>query len=62
MAQKVTLQDIADELGLSRATVSKAFNNSKQVSEEHEIRSFKRLWKWDIKNFHISQIHNMKQN
>ncbi len=33
MAQKVTLQDVADELGVSRNTVSKAINNTGILSE-----------------------------
>lgn len=30
--KKVTLQDIADELGISRNTVSKAINNSEGIA------------------------------
>ena len=30
--KKVTLQDIADELGISRNTVSKAMNNSEGIA------------------------------
>ena len=33
MSQRVTLQDIADELGVSRNTVSKAINNTGLLSE-----------------------------
>jgi LacI family transcriptional regulator len=33
MKKKVTSQDIADKLGLSRNTVSKAFNNHKSIAE-----------------------------
>lgn len=51
MAQKVTLQDIADELGLSRATVSKAFNNSKQVSEETRNEIFQKAMEMGYKEF-----------
>lgn len=51
MAQKVTLQDIADELGLSRATVSKAFNNSKQVSEETRNKIFQKAMEMGYKEF-----------
>ena len=31
--EKITMQDIADALGISRVTVSKAFNNQAGVSE-----------------------------
>ena len=33
MATKVTIQDIADSLGLSRTTVSKVLNHSPAVSD-----------------------------
>ena len=31
--EKITMQDIADALGISRVTVSKAFNNQAGVSD-----------------------------
>ena len=31
--EKITMQDIADALGISRVTVSKAFNNQSGVSD-----------------------------
>ena len=34
MEKKVTIQDIADSLGLSRNTVSKALNNTGILAEE----------------------------
>ena len=34
MAKKVTIQDIADELHLSRNTISKAINNTGNVAPE----------------------------
>lgn len=33
MAEKVTVQDIADAMGLSRNTISKALNNHPQIPE-----------------------------
>ncbi|MBR3384836.1 MAG: LacI family DNA-binding transcriptional regulator, partial [Atopobiaceae bacterium] len=33
MASRVTIQDIADALGLSRNTVSKALNNSEGLAD-----------------------------
>ena len=38
MEKKVTIQDIADELGLSRNTVSKALNNTGVLAEETRQR------------------------
>ena len=39
---KVTMQDIADELGISRVTVWKVFNNHSGVSEAVREAYFKR--------------------
>ena len=38
MEKKVTIQDIADALGLSRNTVSKALNNTGVLAEETRQR------------------------
>ena len=35
MATKVTIQDIANELQLSRNTVSKAINNTGEIGRAH---------------------------
>ena len=45
--KRVTLQDIADELGISRNTVSKAINNS-------DGRYCRRLWRWDTSSSPMS--------
>ena len=37
---KVTMQDIADELGISRVTVWKVFNNHSGASKGKRIRIF----------------------
>ena len=39
MEKKVTIQDIADSLGLSRNTVSKALNNTGILAEETARKS-----------------------
>lgn len=38
MAKRVTIQDIADELGISRNTVSKALNNADGLAEATRVR------------------------
>ena len=38
MGNRVTVQDIADELGLSRNTVSKALNNTEGIAEDTRQR------------------------
>ena len=38
MKQRVTIQDIADALGLSRNTVSKAINGRGSVSEDTKTK------------------------
>ena len=40
MSNKVTLQDIADALGLSRNTVSRAINNSDSIAEATKKKIF----------------------
>ena len=39
---KVTIQDIANELGLSRNTVSKAMNNTGSISERTKNKIFQK--------------------
>ena len=45
MNNKVTLQDIADALGISRNTVSRAFNNSDAVSDTTKNKIFQKVLK-----------------
>ena len=51
MANRVTIQDIADELGLSRNTVSKAINNAGLVSEATKINILKKAKEMGYKQF-----------
>ena len=43
MAGRVTIQDIADALGLSRNTVSKAINNTGILAEATKEKILKKL-------------------
>ena len=51
MAQKVTIQDIADELGLSRNTVSKAINNTGVLAEATKERILRKAMEMGYKTF-----------
>ena len=51
--KKVTIQDIADELGVSRNTVSKAINNAEGLAEATAKGFFKRPLKWATNSFPI---------
>lgn len=41
------MQDIATELGVSKMTVSKCFNNSEDISEETKQLILKNQRRWD---------------
>ena len=49
--KRVTIQDIADALGISRNTVSKAINNSEGISEVTKERILKKAIEMDYKQF-----------
>lgn len=51
MAQRVTLQDIADELGLSRNTISKAINNTGVLAESTRARVLRKAQEMGYKQF-----------
>ena len=55
MAKKVTIQDIADELHLSRNTISKAINNTGNVAPETKNIIFKKAAEMGYKQFPILQ-------
>lgn len=55
MADRITIQDIADALGVSRNTVSKAINNTGILADATREKVLKKLWKWDINNFPMLQ-------
>ena len=51
MGKRVTIQDIADELGLSRNTVSKALNNSEGLAEATRTRIIQKAMEMGYKQF-----------
>ena len=51
MEKKVTIQDIADELGLSRNTVSKALNNTGVLAEETRQRILEKAAEMGYRRF-----------
>lgn len=51
MGKRVTIQDIADELGLSRNTVSKALNNSEGLAEATRQRIIQKAMEMGYKQF-----------
>ena len=53
MSDRVTIQDIADALGVSRNTVSKAINNTGILADATREKVLKKQMKWDISNFHM---------
>lgn len=53
MASKVTIQDIADALGVSRNTVSKAINNTGVLAAATRDKVLERRRRWDISSFPI---------
>lgn len=55
MAKRVTIQDIADELHLSRNTISKAINNTGNVSPETKNLIFRKAAEMGYKQFPILQ-------
>ena len=58
MAQKVTLQDIADELGVSRNTVSKAINNTGILSETTRKKVLAKAIEMGYKQFSYVDFDN----
>lgn len=64
MASKVTIQDIADALGVSRNTVSKAINNTGVLAASTRDRVLKKAQEMGYKQFsymNISEISNLSQ-
>lgn len=53
MSNKVTLQDIADALGLSRNTVSRAINNSDSIAEATKKKIFQKAAEMGYKQFNL---------
>jgi transcriptional regulator with XRE-family HTH domain len=46
--KKITQNDIAKRLGLSRNAVSRAFNNNPGISPEMKKKYYSQQMKWDI--------------
>ena len=55
MKKRITVQDIADELGLSRNTVSKAINGTGNVSAETRNLIFQKAAELGYKQFSLIQ-------
>ena len=56
MGNRVTIQDIADELGLSRNTVSKALNTSEGIAEATKARIISKAVEMGYKQFAYANI------
>ena len=56
---KVTIQDIADELGISRNTVSKALNNSEGIAADTRERILRKAVEMGYKQF--SYVRSMSE-
>ena len=54
--KKVTIQDIADELGVSRNTVSKAINNSDGLAEATRERILQKAIEMGYKHFSYIRV------
>lgn len=59
---KVTTQDIADELGLSRNTVSKALNNTGLLAEDTKNLILQKAMEMGYKRFSYNQPQKIKSN
>ena len=57
MADRVTIQDIADELGVSRNTVSKAINNTGLLADATRERVLKKAIEMGYKQFSYVNIY-----
>lgn len=59
MADRVTIQDIADELGVSRNTVSKAINNTGVLAEATKEKVLKKAIEMGYKQFSYVNMSNL---
>lgn len=59
MSQRITLQDIADELGVSRNTVSKAINNTGILSESTKMKVLAKAVEMGYKQFSYVDFDNL---
>ncbi len=60
MADRVTIQDIADELGVSRNTVSKAINNTGILADATREKVLKKAIEMGYKQFSYVNISNLE--
>lgn len=60
MAERVTIQDIADELGVSRNTVSKAINNTGLLADSTRERVLQKAADMGYKQFSYLTLSNQK--
>ena len=56
--KKITIQDIADELGISRNTVSKASNNADGLAEATRERILQKAAEMGYKQFSYITVHS----
>ena len=56
--KKVTIQDIADELGISRNTVSKAINNASGLAEATREKILQKATEMGYKQFSYIKVHS----
>ena len=61
MAERITIQDIADELGVSRNTVSKAINNTGLLAEATRQKVLKKAVEMGYKQFSYVNISNLEK-
>ena len=64
MKRKITLKDIAKELGISISTVSKALKNSNEISRDtkDKVRAFAKLYNYKPNNIAISLKNKRTKN
>ncbi len=59
MAERITIQDIADALGISRNTVSKAINNTGVLADSTRDKILKKAAEMGYKQFSYISVSNM---
>lgn len=63
MKKRVTIQDIADELGISRNTVSKAINNSDGLAEDTREKILQKAVEMGYKQFsYVQALQDIRDN
>ena len=60
MADRVTIQDIADSLGLSRNTVSKAINNTGSIADATREKILQKAVELGYKQFSYMSLPDME--